>query len=92
MHSLDVTIFFVLTIDKDIIKIHNNKDIKLFYKDLVNIALEGCQSIGQSKKHYLILKMAVSSSESSFLLIFFANSHPVIGIGNVELGKSPGLS
>ena len=33
---------FVLGIDEDVIQIYNNKDIKLFYKDFVNIALGSC--------------------------------------------------
>ena len=89
MHRLDVAFFFVFGVDKDIIQIHNNKDIKRFRKDLIDIALEYCRNVGQFKKYYLILEMTVSSPESSFLLISFVNSHPMIGIGEVKLGKPP---
>ena len=91
MYCLDVAFSLVFGIDEDIIKIHNDKDIKFFCKDLIDVALECYQSVSQSKKHHLILKMVVSSPESSLLLISFANSYPVIGIGDVELGKLSSL-
>ena len=82
-----MTFSFVFSINENIIQIYNNKDIKLFHEDLIDIALEGCRSIGQSKKQYLILKVTISGPESSFLLISIANSYPVIRTGKVELGK-----
>ena len=91
MHYLDVVFSLVLGIDKDIIQIYNDKDIELFHDDFIDIALECCQSVGQSIRHYLILKVTVSSLENCFLLISFANSHPVIGTGEVKLGKLPSL-
>ena len=87
MYCLDVTFSLVFGVDEDIIHIHNDEDIEFFRKDLIDIVLECCQSVGQSKKHYLILKVAVSGLESSLLLISFANSHPVVGTGELELGK-----
>ena len=71
---------------------YNNKDIKLFCKDLINIALENCRSVGQSKRYYLILKVTLFGLESRFPLIFFTNSHPMIGTGEIKLGKPPSLS
>ena len=41
-YNLDMTLSFVLDIDENIIQIHNNKDIKFFYKDFINIVLEDC--------------------------------------------------
>ena len=90
-YCLDVAFSLVFDVDGDIIQIHNNKDIKFFCKDLIYIALECCQSISQSKKHYLILKVTVSGPKSTLSLIFFANSHPVVGTSEVKLGKLPYL-
>ena len=81
----------VLSIDEDIIQIHNDKNIELFCKNLIDIALEFCRSVGQSKKYYLILEVIVSGPESRFPLIFFTKSYPVINIGKVELDKLPSL-
>ena len=86
-HCLDVAFALIFDVDEDIIQIHNNKDIKFFRKDLIDVALECCRSVGQSKKHYLIFEVAVSGPKSSFSLIFFANSHLVIGACEVKLRK-----
>ena len=79
----------IFGVDEDIIQIHNDKNIKFFRKDLIDVALECCQSLGQFKRYYLIFEMAVSGPESSLLLISFTNSHPVISTSKVELGKPP---
>ena len=88
-HYLDVVFSLVFGVDEDIIQIHNDKNIEFFREDFIDIAMKCCRSVGQSKRHYLILKVFVSGPESSFPLISFANSHPVIGTGEVELGKPP---
>ena len=81
----------ILGVDEDIIQIHNDKDIKFFRKNLINVALECCRNVGQPKRHYLILKVVVSDPESSLSLISFTNSYPVIGTGEVRLDKPPCL-
>ena len=88
---MNMVFSFVFGIDKNIIQIYNAKDIKLFYKDLIGIVLKRCQSIGQFKEYHLILEIIISSLESYFLLIFFANSHLMISICEVKLGKPPSL-
>ena len=84
--------FLIFDIDKNIIQIYNDEDIKFLYKNPVNIALEYCQSIGQSKRYYQILEMTISGPENCFLLIIFVNSHLVIDTCKIELGKLPSLS
>ena len=81
----------IFGVDEDIIQIYTDKDIEFFRKNLINVALEYYQSVGQSKKHYLIFEIAISGLKSSFSLISFANSQPVIGPSEVELDKLPCL-
>ena len=90
-HCLDLAFALIFGLDEDIIQIHNDKDIEFFRKDPIDVALECCRSVGQSKRHYLIFEVVVSIPESSLPLISFANSHPVIGTGEVKLGKPPYL-
>ena len=61
--------FFSLTlsIDKNVIEIYNNKDVKLVHKDIVDIALKYGWCIGQAKKHYLVFKKAVTGLKGHFL-------------------------
>ena len=86
-----MTFSLVPGIDENIIQIYNDKDIELFRKIFIDITLEYCQSISQSKKHYLIPKVTKSGLKSRFLLISFTNSYLVIGTSEVKLGKPPSL-
>ena len=90
-YCLDVAFALIFGIDKDIIQIHNNEDIKFFCEDLIDVALEYCRSVGQSKRHHRIFEVAVSGLESSFPLISFANSYWVVGTNEVKLSKPPRL-
>ena len=86
-----MTFFFNFDIDKNVIKIHNNKNIKFFCKDLINIALESCQNIDQPKKHYLIFEITISNLKSYFLFISFPNSYLMIDTYEIILGKPSSL-
>ena len=89
MYGLDIAFSLIFNVDEDIIQIYNDKNFKNFCKNFIDIALEGDASIGQSKWHYLIFKIIVSGPESCFPLISFLNSHLVLGIYEVKLGKRP---
>ena len=91
MHCLDVVFFPIFIVNKDIIQIKNNKDIKFFCKDFIDVILEYYWSVNQPKRYYLILEVTVSGPESSLLLISFANSHLMVSIGEIKLGKPPYL-
>ena len=41
-----MTLALILSVDEDIIQTYNNKDIKLFYQDLIDIILEASRSVG----------------------------------------------
>ena len=45
-YCLDVAFSLVFSVDENIIQIHNDKDIKFFRKDLIDVALECCRSVG----------------------------------------------
>ena len=87
-NGIDVSLAWVFGVNKDVIKVNNNKDIKFLNQDLNNIALETSRCVGQPKKYYLILEMAVLSLESrlSFIALFYP--HLMVSIWEVELGES----
>lgn len=62
-------ISLIISIDKDIVQIKNNKNIKFPRKDLINVSLKACQCIYQPKKHYLIFKIVVPSLKSHLLFV-----------------------
>ncbi len=62
--------------------------VKLFYQDLVNIALEYGRCVGQSKRHHLVLKMAIAGLKGRLPFIAFPDSHSMVGISQIELGET----
>ena len=58
-NGIDVSLTWVLGVDKDVIKVNNDKDIKSLSQDLINIAPEAERCVRQPKKHYLVLEVAV---------------------------------
>ncbi len=79
---------FAFSVDKNVIKIHYYSNVKLLCQDLIDIALEWGRGIDQSKKHYLILEMAIASPESCFLFVAFSDPHLMIDISQIKLGET----
>ena len=68
-----------LNVDQDIVQIYHNKDVELFSEDFIDIAPKTGRSIGEPKKHNLILEVAVSNMKCSLSFVVFLNSHPEVG-------------
>ena len=69
LNGINVGLVCVFVKDNNIIYINNDKIIKLFDQDLIDITLETGQYIRKSKRNYLVLEVAISSPESRFLFI-----------------------
>ena len=78
---------FALNVDEDVIKVYYYKNVELLHQDPIDIALERGWCIDQSKRHNLVLKVAIAGLESRLLFISFPNSHLMVGIGQIELGE-----
>ena len=63
-----------------VILVYNNKKIKFFYQDLINIALDAFQSIKKPDLYYLVLKITILSFESQFLLGIFHDPYFIVSI------------
>ena len=46
LNGINISLAWVFGIDKDVIKVNNNKDIKFLGQDLINIALKAGWCIG----------------------------------------------
>ena len=79
---------WIFGVDQYIIQIYYNKDIHFFSQNLVNIFLEDSRRIRKAKKHDLVFDVAISGSENGLKFINFVNSHPMIGISEIQLGES----
>ncbi len=65
---------------ENVVKIHNNKDVKFFYQDLIDIVLKCGYCISQAKRHDLVPEMTIPDPEGRFQFIAFSDPHPMIGI------------
>lgn len=74
-------------INQDIIQVNNHKNVKLLCQYTIDVALKAWRCIENTKQYYMIVKLIISSVEKSFPLVFFANSYPIIGTGQIKLGK-----
>ena len=72
---------YLFNINHDIFQIHYNKRVELFSKDFINIALNTGWSVGEFKRHNLILEVAVPVIKSSLSFVAFSDSHPMVGTG-----------
>ena len=88
LNGIDVSLAWILCINEDVIKVNNDKNIKFLSQDLVNIALKAGRCVGQFKKHYLVLELAVSSLESRLPFITLFYPHPMVNTREVKLGES----
>ncbi len=79
---------FAFGIDKDVIKVYYHQNVKFLCQNLIDVALEYGQCVGQSKKHHLILKMAIASLEGYLPFITFFDSHSMVDISQIKLGET----
>ncbi len=77
-----------LSVDEDIIKIHYYEDVKFLGQDLVDVTLKRGRCVGQSKRHDLVLEMAVAGPEGRLPFIAFSDPHSMVGVGQIELGET----
>lgn len=77
-NSFPVWLAWIFSVNQDIIQLHNDKNIRLFSENLINVSLKTDEGVRQVKKYDLVLKMTVSCLKCDFLFVTFANRYPVI--------------
>ena len=90
--SFHVTLAGVFGINQDVIEVDDNENIKFFHKDFVDVSLEAGRFVRRSERHDLILEIAVPCSEGYFPLVTLPNSHLMICVCQVHLGKTLGAT
>ena len=83
-----MSLAWVFGVDKDVIEVNNDKDIEFLGQDLINVALKAGWGVGQPKRHYLVLEVAVLSPESRLPFIALFYPHPMVSTREIELGES----
>ncbi len=70
----------VFGVDNNVIEIYNNKNVKFFYQDLIDIVLKCGWYVGQVKRYYLVLEVAIPGPKGCLLFMAFSDPHLMIGI------------
>ena len=76
--------FGVVGIDQDAVKVNDDTDIEQITKNVVHETLEGCRSIGETKRHDEPLKGTIASMESGLPFITFSNADKVISMSEIK--------
>ena len=79
-----LVVFRVLRVDKDVVKVRETDDIQEVSKGIVDVPLEGCRSIRESKGEDDVLKMTVAGSEGRLPFMPGLNPNEVIGLPDVK--------
>ena len=79
-------LYQIIRIDKNIIKINYNANIKKVQENIIYELVKGYQGISKSKRYNRPLKRAIASLERSFPFVTFSNSDQVISISEIYLG------
>ncbi len=87
MNGLYILFAFAFNIDKNVIEIHYHKNVELLYQNLVDIALEHGWYVSQSKRHHLILEMAIAGLKGHLPFVSFLNPYSMVDIGQIKLGE-----
>ena len=87
LNDMDTRLTWFFGIDKNIIYINNDKNIKILKQDLINIILKTGQSVRELKRHYLVLKVTVLSLKSLFQFIAFFYHHLMVSTCEIKLDE-----
>ena len=92
LDSFHVTLTSIFGINQDVIEVYNNKNIKFFRQDFVNIALEAGGGVKRTKRHNLVLEIVVPYLKNCFPLVTLLDTHLMICVYSVQLSKTLGAT
>ena len=82
----------IIRIDKDVVEVHNNRNIKQIGKDIVHEALESHQSIGKTERHDHPFKGTIACAKRSLPFITFSYLDKMVCMMEVNFGVDSGLA
>jgi hypothetical protein len=82
--NMSVVLARVFGVNQEVVKVDNQKFIMHIFEDIVHERLESSQSVGEAKRHNIILKAAELTVEGSFPLVALAYVHQMVCVRKVE--------
>ncbi len=68
-------ISLALSVDEKVIEVYDNKNVKLFCQDLIDITLKYDRYISQAKRYYLVFEVTIIGLKGYLLFIVFLYPH-----------------
>ena len=87
LNSFHVILAGVFEVNQNVIKVYNEKNIKYFYQNFVDVTLKAGRNIKKIEKYNIVLKILISCLESYFLLVILSNSYLINNICQIQLIK-----
>ncbi len=76
----------IVGINEDVIKVYSYGNVKHVSKNVIYEALECHRSIGESKRHDMPFKGAITGPEGCFPFITFGGVYKMISMSKIEFG------
>ena len=79
------SVFFLrVRVDENVVEVHQYTNIEQVAKDVIHEALESGRCVGESERHYVPFKGAVTSPESHVPFITLLDSDQMVGVPEVN--------
>ena len=76
----------IVGINEDVVKVYDYGNVKHVSKNVVHEALECRRSIGESKRHDMPFKGAITGLEGCFSFITFGYAYKMISMSEIKFG------
>lgn len=84
-NGINIYLAEIFDMDKNVIKINNDKNDKFFSQDFTDTTLNTGQNIKKSKNYHLILELAILSLESYLLFIILLDPYVIVNNSEIML-------
>ena len=75
----------VIQVDKYIIQIDHDTDIQKIRENVIHESLEGCRSIGKTKRHYRPFKWFITYPKGSLPFITIGDANQMVSMAKIYL-------
>jgi len=86
-YFLNMPVMFrhVIQVDEYIIQIYHDTDIQEVRENVIHKLLEGCRSIGKTKRHYRPFKQSIAYPKDSLSFIIVGDANQVVSMAKIYL-------
>jgi len=84
-------VLLVSTVDQDVINVDNDGNVEEGSKNILNQRLKSSWGIGESKRHNLVLVVAISSAKCCLWDVILMDSNLVVARTEINLGEYLGF-